>query len=375
VESRATWFRDWLSDVAGYRHLSDARAITPPQAIALLRAYLDYKAIQILPGSGNPPHADTLCHYLTAAYSFLQPLVVHPFDIYVLEGHKHRVLHPILHDIITQRRKWQQPMQKRQPYTRAMFTTFHRMVQTATNGRNDRHLDRLACIFNWLCLGVFTGSRACEYAQTAAPKGTFATIPDEFTAGDWRGLPIAFIRGDFTFLDEGRLVIDHVTALKQPTTVSRLRLRYRFDKSGRNFTEKEYARGAGFLCPIEAALSIIRRARILRVPPREPIGVYRTTTAGAYTFLRSNEIIAMVRKICIATYPDPTHFLRINIKCLVAHSNRVTAAVALRRAGWDNNAIAHRLRWRPESVDHYLRELHSDIDALTAAAIHGALHI
>jgi hypothetical protein len=222
---------------------------------------------------------------------------------------------------------------------------------------------------------VFTGSRACEYAQTTAKKGTYSRIPDEFTAGKERGLPIAFIYSDFVFMDDGRRILSHLEALKHSDRVTRLRLRYRFDKSGRNFTEKEYARGSGFLCPISAAIAIIRRAMLLKVPPHEPVGVYRITTDGRYTFLRSSEIISVVREVCIATYPDESHFLRVHIKSLVAHSNRVTAAVALRRAGWDNNAIAHRLRWRPESVDHYLRELHSDIDALTAAAIHGALHI
>lgn len=326
----------------------------------------------MLPASGNLPAADTLCHYLQAAYAFLIQIVATPFDIYTTLGKKTKTLVPLLGDLINQRRKWQQPQQKRQPYTRAMMETFREHVRQYTRHRNDRHLDKDPAIFNWKVLGIFTGCRSCEYAQTAARRGTFATIPDSMAADSNRNLPIAFTATDFLYLDNQRNIISHDVALRKPHKVVRLRLQFRFDKSGRNFTVKEYGRGEGWLCPIQASLSIIRRATILGVKTHEPVGVYRTGPDGSYTFLQSNDIIKVMRHMVVLTYPDANHFLRKNIKCIVAHSNRVTAAVALRRAGWDIPAIAHRLRWRPESVDHYLRECHTDIDALTAAAIHGS---
>ena len=83
----------------------------------------------------------------------------------------------------------------------------------------------------------------------------------------------------------------------------------------------------------------------------------------------------MVREACVKAYPDPNHFLRLNIDRLVAHSNRVTAAVALRHANWTIEEIAFRLRWTPASVEHYLCECSALIGSMTEAAIVGALSL
>ena len=80
-----------------------------------------------------------------------------------------------------------------------------------------------------------------------------------------------------------------------------------------------------------------------------------------------------MRDACRKAYPDPKHFLRINITRLVAHSNRVTAAVALFVQGWTIERIADRLRWTPASVKHYLRESSHAIGDMTTSAIKGVM--
>jgi DNA-binding NarL/FixJ family response regulator len=82
-----------------------------------------------------------------------------------------------------------------------------------------------------------------------------------------------------------------------------------------------------------------------------------------------------MRAACEAAYPDPTHYLRIHIKRLVSHSNRVTAAVALRAAGLSIEDIAYRLRWKAASVETYLRECYQSIGDVTQKAITGAADI
>jgi len=79
-----------------------------------------------------------------------------------------------------------------------------------------------------------------------------------------------------------------------------------------------------------------------------------------------------MRQAVKAAYPDPLHCYRINIKAVVAHSNRVTAAVALFSMKLPIEDIAFRLRWKPESVQHYIRECSQFVDDLTAATISGA---
>ena len=79
-----------------------------------------------------------------------------------------------------------------------------------------------------------------------------------------------------------------------------------------------------------------------------------------------------MRRICFDTYPDPQHYLQQHINNIASHSNRVTAAVALSQSGMSIDEIAHRLRWKPESVAFYLRESARDIGFYTKNVIAGA---
>ena len=78
---------------------------------------------------------------------------------------------------------------------------------------------------------------------------------------------------------------------------------------------------------------------------------------------------------CLGAYPDATHYLRIHIKRLVSHSNRVTAVVALRADGFSIDNIAYQLRWKAASVETYLRECYQSIDDVTQKGIAGAAQI
>ena len=128
-----------------------------------------------------------------------------------------------------------------------------------------------------------------------------------------------------------------------------------------------------FLCPVKAALSIIQRAHRLQVPPDEPLGVYRKNASGTYAFLQGAHVVSVMRKACVAAHPDPDHYLRLHIKRLVSHSNRVTAAVALYNAGVPIEDISFRLRWNSDAVKFYLRDCYRTIGDLTQRALMGAL--
>jgi len=79
-----------------------------------------------------------------------------------------------------------------------------------------------------------------------------------------------------------------------------------------------------------------------------------------------------MRKSVDLAYPDPTHYYRIHRAAVVAHSNRVTAAVALYANGRPIPDIAFCLRWKPESVEHHIRECSQLVDDLTIATVQGA---
>ena len=320
----------------------------------------------------GPLMGRTLRNYLVSAVIFLNLFVTPKFTV-TSTSTGNKSLDPMIEDIIKHRQKWQQPMPKREPYTFAMFSTMADMVTTAIKANPTAVFGALAVVFDWVRLGIFTGCRACEYAQTIAPRGDYSKIPNTAAAGDWAGKPIAFIWDDFQFFDKNMCLVPTTFEdfLSNPSRANELHLRFRFDKSGRNFVIKKYRRGQGLLCALDASHSILTRAYLLQVPANEPVGVFRPPSSSKYTFLKSDDIISIMRQVCIQTYPDPNHYMRINISGIVSHSNRVTAAVVLRAMGWEIPAIAARLRWKPESVDHYLRECTFMVDAFTKAAFEG----
>jgi hypothetical protein len=344
-------------------------------ALAVLAAYLDHKARTAINNhTRQPVQAKTLNLYLQAAAAYLRSVTT--LSIHLLSNPNSSTprLHAFFADILQSRAKWAQPYPKRLPYTYAMFSALNRLVRSALSSSKASHLDLLTTVFDWVRLGIFTGSRAGEYAQTVASSGSFSRVPLSWAPPpEWRNMPVAFIASDFTFTDKALNVIPLTQALKSPKLCHRLQLRFRYDKGPTNFSIRRFCRGQSFLCPVSAALSILLRASRLGVPKDQPVGVFRSCPTGRYTYLRSSEIIDVMRDAVRAAYPDPNHYYRLNIKAVVAHSNRVTAAVALYANKMSIEEIAFRLRWKPESVQHYIRECSQMVDDITAATIQGAL--
>ena len=148
--------------------------------------------------------------------------------------------------------------------------------------------------------------------------------------------------------------------------------RFRFDKSRNNFTIRRYQHTESFLLsPVFAAINVIRRARLLHIPPNEPIGQAKSKS-GSITCVKDHHVRDIMRAACIRVYPDPNHYCRIHIKGIVAHSNWVTAAICLKMGGASDEEIAFRLRWQPGSVPPYLRESFHGITPIMQQAVWGA---
>jgi len=373
MDSQASAFRSWLFTTAGYSDIT-LPGMTEPDALAVLATYLDFKARTALnPQTSDPIQAKTLNNHLQAAAAYLRLVTSLSVSIMSSSSSSNPRLTSFFADILRSRAKWAAPHPKRLPYTHAMFQALASMVKEHLATSKSAHLDLLHTVFDWICLGVFTGSRSGKYAQTTAPKGSFAKVPDSWAPPPkWRNQPLVFLLSDFTLLDENLCVMPPHDALKNPKRCCWLQIRYRFDKSTTNFSLRRYCRGKGFLCPAFAALSIIRRATTLQVPCNEPLGVYRSNPTGSYTYLRSSEIITVMRQAVTAACPNPLHHHRINIKAVIAHSNRVTAAEALFSMKLSIEDVAFRLRWKPESVQRCIRECSQFVDDLTAATISGA---
>jgi hypothetical protein len=256
-----------------------------------------------------------------------------------------------------------------------MFQALSRYLQSQPDGLNSV-LTKQYAVYNWMRLGLFTGSQVSEYAQTRlAAKVRYNTIPQTEDVGGWAGQALAFLRTDFSFFTSDHESISLPTLHRHhlKSCVTSVHLRFRFDKSPRNFSIRKFcSTNDPILDPVAAAVSCIHRADLLGIPAWEPIAAFGTLST--YSFLRDSHITIVMQKTCIWAYPNPKHKMRLHIKCIVPHSNRITAAVALKLGGASDEEIAFRLRWRVGSVHRYLRECFSQVGTAIQQALTGAYH-
>jgi hypothetical protein len=213
-------------------------------------------------------------------------------------------------------------------------------------------LDKLPAIFDWARLGVFTGSRLGEYGQSKPRKGQlFATVPNSPDVGAWANTPLAFICDDFTFYDAQRCLLDHNDLPCLLRMAKEVHVQFWFDKSALNFSVQKIRRTpSNFICAVKGSISILHRATVLGVPEAHPIGIFRSSTAGDYKFIRGDDVSNIMQYACKVAYPDPAHYMRQHIDCIMPHSNHVTACIALNQANVSVEDIAFRLRLQVPSV-------------------------
>jgi hypothetical protein len=321
--------------------------------------------------STSHPSSGTVAGYIKAASLWLQTEFGQVVQTYCLTSSGASIgLHPLLRDLIASQTAWSKPQKKKEPFTFPIFAFLHRGVSAAAQHDLQTLLGRTAAIFDWTGLGLHTGSRLGEYGQSKPEKGSpFARVPQ----GPCAGQALAFIREDFLYFNASGCRLDHSLLLEKPEQATVLHVIFRYDKSATNHSVRKFTRiSDSFLCPVARSLSILRRAQTLGVPSGYPLGVFRSDDSGTFRFLEGKDVQSVMRAACLAAYPDATHYMRLNIHRLVAHSNRVTAAVALRAAGLSIEDIAYRLRWKAASVETYLRECYQSIGDVTQKAITGA---
>jgi hypothetical protein len=319
----------------------------------------------------------TLMGYLKSAATLYHSYAGAPLSLYVpAPTGGEAKLHPFLANILQQRTAWKQPKQKREPFTMAMFEALSDELSLQHQHNNLVFLSKAFAVFDWMGLGIHTGSRLGEYGQSKPKAGEpFATVPNSTDAREWAGTPLAFVREDFQFFGSTLIQHPYLECLQDHSLALYVHIRFRFDKSKMNFSIRKFKRLSGImLCPVKRALSILKRADLLGIPPNYPIGAFcpHGGATGTFTMIKGDHIQSVMRHACRQAYPDPNHYLRLNIKLLMSHSNRITAAVALYNAKVPIPVIAFRFRWCIDSVTFYLRDCFKAIGPLTEAAIHGA---
>ena len=338
--------------------------------------------IQALKDGNNYRNRDDLCNdtimgYARAATMYLETEHKLTVPLYLQTGgsQKQNKLNPFLSDLLVQRRTWKKQRPKKEPLTGNILDAMLQIAASDTHGI----LSDSAAIYDWCRFGLYTGSRLGEYGQSKPPKEAatdwFAAIPDSNDVPrEWRGRPLAFIEEDLAFYTKTDVTLSVEAVLADPTCAHLLRVRYRYDKSNHNFTFRTYSRRHGsHICVIKAAMSIIRRHRMLGRSKDLPLGAFMDRT-GQICTIRGKHMERAMRMGCERAYPDPQHYLRIHIKRLMSHSIRVFACVALKNANVSEEDIIYRLRWNSDAVKAYTRDCFRLSDTLTGKALLGAFH-
>lgn len=124
-------------------------------------------------------------------------------------------------------------------------------------------LSKEYAVWDWLRLGVFTGSPLSKYAQSRLRKHQqFQTIPVNDETGVWGGKPLAFIRSDFQFFDHNESLISHklLSNLHRRGLVRSVHVRFRYDKGAENFSVRKYsATDDSILDPVNAVVSLLHQ--------------------------------------------------------------------------------------------------------------------
>jgi hypothetical protein len=104
-------------------------------------------------------------------------------------------------------------------------------------------------------------------------------------AGEWASSPIAFIHNDFTFYDDKSVQLSQADVTQDlPRGVTQfVFIWFLFDKSP--------IRGT-FLCPMKAAISLLRCANMLGIPDEFPIGTFcmPSQQPGEFTFIKGDNV-------------------------------------------------------------------------------------
>ena len=222
-----------------------------------------------------------------------------------------------------------------------------------------RNYGRDPVLWDFACLACFTGSRLGEYGVSKRPKGA---ATDSYPV-----LPISR-----ELFDETLKRVDHATARRFPHTVEFVDVRFRYDKSKNNFTIKRFRRVTPPFCLVRGVLSILdRHYSDTARRDGEPLGFFIAENGQRYN-IQGVHVKRFLAEACFMAHPDVNHYLRLHSDKLVAHSLRVTAAVALHNAGVPIDVITVRLRWNSDAVKVYLRDSKFLARTLSFKAMHGA---
>jgi len=93
-----------------------------------------------------------------------------------------------------------------------MLEMFGAQARTLLWQNSQHQLSHFLAVFDWVCLGLFTGSCGIKYCQMSTKQHEVDQVPLDTVAGAHAGEPQTFIRSDFYFLP----AMDTMTRVHDP---------------------------------------------------------------------------------------------------------------------------------------------------------------
>jgi hypothetical protein len=217
-------------------------------------------------------------------------------------------------------------------------------------------------ITDWIALGCYTGFRKSEWCSDNHDR--YATINDPNWGNRPTALPI--IAEDFSFgMATGRRV--HDTDMTPNNAITFATLCFRKQKSNDNGQSITYRHRSDshWMCPTQASLNIVRRARCLGEPTNSPAAVYHDPDTGKCRLITASQVAIFLQHDAHKVFNIP-----VGHKDLLAwsfHSIRGTAANLLHRARFSDSYIRNRLWWRSDTFLMYLNNTFYTADQHTQA--------
>ena len=283
--------------------------------------------------------ADTLRGYLRAAASLVTEAGF-PDPLYSDTGNfpgSNPTLLPRFQQHFAEQKSWQAPKDAKNPLTPAMIWDMARMTRNAHPDSDS------ATIYDWMVLGLSTGARRVEYAQTSRTKIEMVWVQLDQKQPP-SAQPYAFIDGDFTFLDNNGKQLHG----KERELAAFVCIRWRTQKNKNNGETKLFALASDArMCPVGAARRIQARFERL-LTPSSVLGISSEgyITASAIT----TALRACAARVHNVDLDDST------LKQYTPHSLRIGACVLLYEKGKSAVFIKDRLRWKSDTFMDYLRD-------------------
>ncbi len=260
-------------------------------------------------------------------------------------------IHPLIKGVINEVIRHETIPDKREPHTPAM----QQWLRSVVDPGNPDTL--AAAMADWGVLGLVLGPRISEWGQEEGHSNP--TLPKLTPLG----ATYAFTWSDFTLRRRGNTRTPTETALTLPDSeIESVTVTFTWQKNANHGEKKLMVKNDASpdLCPVRAALSILRRFTRLvgTTSPTLPLAIYRDPLRSVKA-ITGRDVADALRRAAAQVYNiDPsTPQGKTDLARWSSHSLRVGACVLLHVNGFTSAEIQFLLRWKSDAFTQYLRNL------------------